>query len=179
MSQAGPPSRFDRQVRYARILGLLFAAIGFAVIGFGWNGAAREALVDKQFPYLISGGVGGLALVMFGGVLLLMAQLRSERAKLAAQIEEMGSLVSKAAAAPAAEAGTNGRVVAGSATYHRSDCRLVQGKSDLDVVPVEVARERGLSACRVCNPNQADRGARRKTSSGGRRRRKSAAGPSS
>lgn len=177
MSQAAPPNRFDRQVRYARILGLLFAAIGFAVIGFGWNGAAKEALIDKQFPYLISGGLGGLALVMFGGVLLLLAQLRAERAKLAAQLEEMGSVVSKAAAPPA-EAATNGRVVAGSATYHRPDCRLVEGKSDLDVVPVEVARERGLSACRVCNPNREDRPARRKSRSGGSRR-KSASGRSS
>ncbi len=178
MSQAGPPNRLDRQVRYARILGLLFAALGFAVIGFGWNGAAKEALVDKQFPYLISGGLGGLGLVIFGGVLLLMAQLRAERAKLAAQIEEMGSVVSKAAAAPAAEASANGRVVAGSATYHRPDCRLVEGKSDLDVVPVEVARERGLSACRVCGPGEADRPPQPRRATRGRGRKSSAGGSS-
>jgi hypothetical protein len=42
--------------------------------------------------------------------------------------------------------------VAGKSTYHRPECRLVEGKTDLDRVSVEVARLQGLSPCRVCNP---------------------------
>lgn len=156
MSQPATRRGFDRQVRYGRLLGLLFAVAGFVTIGFGWNGAAKNALFDKQFPYLISGGLGGLALVVFGVGLLLVAQVRAERAKLAEHLEHLASIIGKAASAVPAEAGTNGRVVAGRSTYHRPDCRLVKGKEDLDLLSVEAARGSGLSPCRVCNPEQVD-----------------------
>ena len=39
---------------------------GLAVIWAGWNGAASYNDLRKQFPYLISGGVTGLALVIIG-----------------------------------------------------------------------------------------------------------------
>jgi predicted RND superfamily exporter protein len=44
------------------------------------------------------------------------------------------------------------RVVAGTSTYHRADCRLIKGRSDLDLVSLEAARLNGLSPCRVCEP---------------------------
>ncbi|HEX2030245.1 MAG TPA: hypothetical protein VHL78_02425 [Actinomycetota bacterium] len=164
--------RFDRQVRYGRILGLLFAVAGFVAIGLGWNGAAKNAFFDKQFPYLISGGLGGLALVVFGIGLLLVAQVRAERAKLADQLEHLASTIGKAASAGPAGSAANGRVVAGRSTYHRPDCRLVQGKSDLDFLSVEAARGSGLSPCRVCNPERGDEepSERPQRSRGGRRR---------
>jgi hypothetical protein len=62
----------------------------------------------------------------------------------------VGAVISKAAA-PAGSAGAD-EVVAGKSTYHRPECRLVEGKADLDRVSVEVARLQGLSPCRVCNP---------------------------
>lgn len=172
MSQPGTRRGFDRQVRYGRLLGLLFAVTGFAVIGLGWNGAAKNAFFDKQFPYLISGGLGGLALVIFGVGLLVVAQIRAERAKLAELLEHLGSVVGKAASAVPAAAGTNGRVVAGRSTYHRPDCRLVKGKQDLDLLSVEAARGSGLSPCRVCNPERGDEEpSDRPARSRGRRRR--------
>jgi hypothetical protein len=164
--------RYDRQVRYGRVLGLLFTAAGFAVIGFGWNGAAKTAFVDVQFPYLISGGAGGLALVLLGMSLLLLTQFRAERIKLGEQLEHVGAVLTKAMSATVgAGSSTNGMVVAGRSTYHRPDCRLVQGKSDLDLVPVEAAKLEGLSPCRVCNPTAEDAApAAERASSGGRRR---------
>jgi hypothetical protein len=150
--------RFDRQVRFGRILGLLFCVAGFTTIGFGWNGSAKTALVDKQFPYLISGGATGVALVVLGVGLLVMAQLRSERLRLADDFRGVGKLISRAiASAPGVgSASMNGRVVAGKATYHRRDCRLVEGKSDLDLLTIEAARASGLTPCRVCDPQEAD-----------------------
>lgn len=151
---------FDRQVRYARILGLLFAAAGFATIGFGWNGTAKNAFIDKQIPYLLSGGAAGLGLLLLGIGLLLLAQFRNERLKLGEQLEHVAVLISKAVATgPGGIGSSNGRVVAGRSTYHRPDCRLVQGKDDLDLVPVETARLSGLSPCRVCNPEDGDKAA--------------------
>jgi hypothetical protein len=161
---AGPPGPtsdrrgFDRQVRYGRILGLVFCVAGFVTIGFGWNGMAKLACPDCQLPYLLSGGAAGGAMVVLGVGLLVMAQLRSERMKLTDELQRVGSVISRAiAASPAAgTASSNGRVVAGKSTYHRPDCRLVEGKSDLDFVTIEAARASGLSACRVCNPEQGD-----------------------
>jgi hypothetical protein len=51
----------------------LFAAIalaGFIVIGLGWRIAARTGFVALQVPALVSGGVGGLALIVTGAALL-------------------------------------------------------------------------------------------------------------
>ncbi|MGH2652443.1 MAG: hypothetical protein ACRDHK_14665, partial [Actinomycetota bacterium] len=144
---------YDRQVRYARLLGLVFVAVGFVAIGLAWNGSARVACVDCQFPYLLSGGATGLGLILFGSALLVMSQLRSERLKLGAQLEELGHSLSRVAASAdgqTASAGA-GQVLAGRSTYHRPGCRLVEGK-DLDAVTVEAAVESGLSACRVCAP---------------------------
>jgi hypothetical protein len=157
MSQPDDGRGFDRQVRFGRILGLFFCVAGFVTIGFGWNGSAKTALVDMQFPYLISGGAGGVALVLLGVGLLVMAQVRAERTKLVEELRKVGSTVARAIAATSA-AGTspNGRVVAGKSTYHRQDCRLVEGKGDLDLITVAAARASGLSPCRVCNPEQGD-----------------------
>ena len=151
MSQVPERRGPDRQVRFGRILGLFFCVAGFVAIGFGWNGSARTAFVDSQFPYLISGGTGGLALVLLGIGLLLMAQIRDERMKLGDQFREAAAAMSKAVSAPTA-AGPGGLVVVGKSTYHRQECRLVEGKADVDMVAVEVARLQGLSPCRVCDP---------------------------
>ncbi len=156
MSQIPEPGGFDPQVRYGRILGLFFAVAGFVVIGFGWNGSAKSALVDVQFPYLISGGMGGLALVLLGSVLMLMAQFRAERLKLAEQLEKLGHVLGRAPSPLEVTTSENGRVVAGKSTYHKPDCRLVEGKADLDFVSPEAAKLSGLSPCRVCNPGDPD-----------------------
>jgi hypothetical protein len=150
VSQVPDRKGYDRQVRYGRILGLFFCVAGFVAIGFGWNGSAQSAFVDVQFPFLISGGLGGLALVLLGVGLLVMSQVRDERVRLAEQLQLVGAVISKAAAPGGPAAG--GEVVAGKSTYHRPECRLVEGKADLDRVSVEVARLQGLSPCRVCNP---------------------------
>ena len=152
MSQTPDRRGPDRQVRYGRILGLVFCVVGFLAIGFGWNGMAKVACADCQLPYLLSGGATGVGLILVGSALLVMAQIRDERTKLADQLREVGTAVSKAVSSPSAASGPGGAVVAGRSTYHRPECRLVQGKGEVDLVSVEVARLQGLSPCRVCNP---------------------------
>jgi hypothetical protein len=155
VSQPTDRQGFDRQVRYGRVLGLVFCVAGFTTIGFGWNGAAKTALVDMQFPYLISGGLAGVALVLLGVGLLILAQVRSERLKLVEELQKVGSVISRAvAASPAAGASPDGRVVAGKSTYHLPGCPLVEGKSELDFVTVGAAKAGGLSPCRVCHPQE-------------------------
>lgn len=152
----------DTRVRYGRLLGLICIVAGFTAITLGWNGSASRACIDCQMPYLLSGGFGGLGLVVFGSALLIVSGLRAERMHLQQTIEESTPAISAAEpklAKAASGASPNGSVVVGRSTYHRPDCRLVQGKDDLDLVSVEQAAASGLSACRVCNPAKADRAA--------------------
>jgi hypothetical protein len=44
--------------------------IGLALILLGWAGASRSILLEEQIPYLVSGGIFGLALAMIGAVTL-------------------------------------------------------------------------------------------------------------
>ncbi|MGH3647829.1 MAG: hypothetical protein ACRDTM_11730 [Micromonosporaceae bacterium] len=74
------------QVSRLRTLGLMFCLLGGTLITFGWMGTARVACVDCQMPYLLSAGAGGLALIVFGVGLLVIAQLRAEGDKLAERL---------------------------------------------------------------------------------------------
>lgn len=141
----------ERQTRYARLLGLAFCMAGFTALALGWAGAARKACVDCQIPYLISGGAAGVALVVFGAGLLLMAQIRIEARRLSARLEHMTGTLTKSAVDVTAGS-ANGKVVAGRSTFHLPDCRLVKDKPGLDLVTVEAARQNGLEPCRVCDP---------------------------
>lgn len=140
----------ERQIAWQRWLGLLCCAAGFAVIGIGWAGAAKLTCVDCQLPYLLSGGAVGLGLIVFGIGMLVMAQVRTEGRRWAARLEQAfgARSLSAGSAAPGSLL-----VVVGRSTYHRPDCRLIAGKSDLPLMPLDAARMQGMSPCRVCDPD--------------------------
>lgn len=60
---------------------ILISGGALAVI-LGWLGVRSEALTQKQIPYVISGGIGGLLLIAVGAMLWLSADLRDEWRKL-------------------------------------------------------------------------------------------------
>ena len=151
----------DRRVRMSRVLGLLFVAAGFVIIGFAWNGAASKVRVDSQFPYLLSGGFMGIGLIVVGVVLLLLATVRAERQILTEKFDEMNRLLSRNLGrlqVSASSAQTNGspaaseQVMAGSDLYHRADCRILVGKKGLTSISVAQAVAEGLDPCRACDP---------------------------
>ena len=79
---------------------LLFAGLvvsGFVAIGIGWRVAARTLFVPFQTPALVSGGMGGLALVVLGaGLASTQASRRmaaAERAETEAVLDEAAALV--------------------------------------------------------------------------------------
>ena len=47
----------------------MIAIAGFAVIGLGWWGASGTKYVYQEIPYVISGGIFGVALVIVGAAL--------------------------------------------------------------------------------------------------------------
>ncbi len=82
-------------------------ALGLIMIFLGWNGAAGEQAADlrSQFPYLISGGVFGLALIGAGLVLVRTFEARRDTQSLAAHLERLTAAVERLEAAhPAAQA---------------------------------------------------------------------------
>jgi ABC-type Fe3+-siderophore transport system permease subunit len=92
MKPPKPPKAVRRaswRTRVARLLGLALCAAGFGAIALGWAGAARNTCVDCQIPYLISGGAAGVALMILGTGLLLMAQVRTEARRLSAAVDHM------------------------------------------------------------------------------------------
>ena len=134
-------------------LGLAFCGAGLGLIWAGWNGAATYNDIRKQFPYLISGGVGGLALVVIGVGLLIIQSQRADRVQLEANLVELRAILERMTGVPA----TNGAeadatlVVAGPNAYHRPSCKLVAGR-DLRKMTPEQAASAGLSPCRTCGP---------------------------
>lgn len=147
--------------------GWICAGIGFIVIILGWFGVSGQALVAKQLPYLISGGIGGIAIVGVGAAYVAVDQIRRDSGRLdrlERMVDELHRVLLTRPDAPPAwqppageqEMSRNGsdRIVAlpVGQTFHRSGCSMVLGKEHVEpVTPADVA-ERGLRPCRICEP---------------------------
>jgi hypothetical protein len=135
-------------------LGLLFCVAGLGVIWAGWNGAASYNDIRKQFPYLISGGLGGLALVVIGASLMIIQSQRADRVQIENNLVELRNILDRMSGVSTtngAEVSDAGLVVAGPNAYHRPTCKLVAGR-DLRKLTAEQAEAAGLEACRTCAP---------------------------
>lgn len=60
---------------------------GFLLIVLGWNGAASTRFVDAQLPYIVSGGLAGVGLVVAGCTLAIVQELRKTAASIAQAME--------------------------------------------------------------------------------------------
>lgn len=139
-------------------LGLLFCIAGLAVIWAGWNGAASYNDIRKQFPYLVSGGIGGLALVVIGAALMIIQSQRADRVQLEANLVELRNILERMTGLPVtngAESPEAGLVVAGPNAYHLPTCKLVAGRA-LRTMSAGQAEAAGLEACRTCAPAEVD-----------------------
>lgn len=61
-------------------LGIAVTALGFVLIAVAWGQVAGETNVALQMPYLVSGGLFGLALVMVGLTVVNVAAKRRDAA---------------------------------------------------------------------------------------------------
>jgi hypothetical protein len=140
------------------LLGILYCLVGALLIFLGWNGAASYDRVSAQVPYLVSGGIGGLALVVLGSALIVTQSHRNDRASLQATLEDLREALGRVAAAEEVVAVAHGAatgsdvVLAGPNAYHRPSCRLIVGQAGVTPMNVAAARELGLEACRICEP---------------------------
>lgn len=90
------PSVFLHERFLVAVAGALMTA-GLAAIVLGWVGASRSILVVKQIPYLISGGLLGVALATIGALTFfthwLTVLVREVRAQEAVRRQEHAELV--------------------------------------------------------------------------------------
>ena len=129
--------------------------LGLLAIVLGWLGAAHTPFGFEQTPYLISGGILGLALVVSGGFVyfgywqsLRIRESRQQSLELTAAMSRLETLLSSSGAT-----GTTARAAfvatPSGSIFHRPDCTVVAGRGDL--IPVDPASTK-LDACRICSP---------------------------
>lgn len=80
-------------------LGVALAVVGFVLIAVAWGQSAGETNVARQIPYLISGGLTGLALVMVGVTTVSVAAKRRDAVLRAQQTELLAGALQELTAA--------------------------------------------------------------------------------
>lgn len=91
------PSSILAHPKFLLIASATVMSIGVTMILLGWAGAAGSTLVEEQVPYLISGGLLGLALSVIGALMLfthwLTVSVREARAHEAARRADHAELM--------------------------------------------------------------------------------------
>lgn len=133
--------------------------LGIGLIVMGWYGAAHTPYLFEQIPYLISGGLLGLGLVMGAGLLYFASwiakgaanaeQSSAEVAALLREIRDELALRSVEGSRPARKGKSAFVATARGSMWHRADCAAVLGREDLRTVPVDGG---GLAPCALCDP---------------------------
>ena len=165
---ATPASSTDQRFRNVQLIlftvGAILMPLGLIAIFLGWYGVAHTKYQYDQLPYVVSGGLLGLALVFLGGFLYFgawVARLGTEQRdatqKLTDAMLQLADVVGRqAGGARAAEPGLDGvagaeLVLAGNgSTVHRRDCPLINHRDDLRPLRGD---ETDLGTCRVCRPD--------------------------
>ena len=157
---------WDQRFRNLQLIlftvGAILMPLGLIAIFLGWYGVAHTKYQYDQLPYVVSGGLLGLALVFLGGFLYFgawLARIGTEQRESARQLTDamllLVDVVGKqggVAAADRAHDETSGELVlAGNgSTVHRRDCPLINHRDDLRPV---TGNESDLGTCRVCRPD--------------------------
>jgi hypothetical protein len=162
MAKTHDPQQSGRLVidfgRLGSPLSIILIGLGLLIIAVGANGIRSNGTVVQQMPYLLTGGVLGMAFVVFGSAYLLVQNARQDRAKLEAKLDQLLEALAtlpQGGARADAPRDLSGLVLAGTASYHVPGCRLVDGREQTDFLTPPEAAERNLKPCRVCQPEKA------------------------
>lgn len=155
------------------VVAAVLLPLGLVTVFLGWYGASHTPYLFEQVPYLVSGGLIGLGLVMTGGfvlfgswiartsreqgarddeLLLAVREMRDELAQLRAGAAEAVPAQSRGRRkAPLSNGGGHGLVAtARGSMLHRPECAIVTGRDDVHAV--DGAEVEGLQPCRLCDP---------------------------
>jgi hypothetical protein len=136
-------------------IALLGAGIVFVILG--WYGAAHTNILTEQIPYLISGGLLGLGLIIVAGVMAAGASQERSTDELRREIAR--ALASMSSGAPdrgvrADAFSSNGHhvfVVPGGRSYHVAGCPILEGKEGVKELLPAQASSSGYAACKLCS----------------------------
>lgn len=81
--------------RLPTYVGRIIIVVGFLMIVVAWDGAAELDFIQGQFPYLLSGAIPGLALIIVGAGLEYVQTMRQSSAQRARQMAEINVSVVK------------------------------------------------------------------------------------
>src|SRR4051812_11289823 len=70
------------RLHWDRVSGWALVAVGAVVLLVGWWKVSKTPSPAEQMPYIVSGGIVGALLVVFGAAMLISADLRDEWHKL-------------------------------------------------------------------------------------------------
>jgi hypothetical protein len=152
--------------RVLLVVGGTLMPLGVLLVVLGWLGASRTVLVFEQIPYMLSGGLLGVALVFAGGFLYFTywqtlqvresrareRDLRAEREALVASLARIEALLSRDLADSAAAVSPIGEPLLATpkgTMVHRPDCAIVAGRDDVRHVAPGTS---GIKPCRICQP---------------------------
>ena len=143
--------------RWLLIIGGVLMPLGVLLILLGWLGASHTPLPFEQTPYLISGGLLGLGLVFAGGFVYFaywqtvrIRESREQTAQLTSALGRLEALLTTAGVAGNDSAATTTYVAtANGSIFHRQECTVVAGRTDLRRIDPD---RDGLAPCRICDP---------------------------
>ncbi len=144
------------------VVGWVLVAIGVVMIVVGYIGVAHQVLVAKQIPYLVSGGILGVAVVGVGVMFIATEQVRHDADRLdhlERMVDELHHVLLSRPDAPSAAVEEQPAQQLAAALvalpegdrYHTDDCRVVQGKG-VQSVTARVIKRRSLAPCPLCEP---------------------------
>ena len=139
----------------ALLVGSVLAPLGLVLVGLAWLGASHTPVLQEQVAYLVSGGLGGVSLVVIGSLLYFshwqteqVHETRAQTAQVVAALAGMTAALDRLADAVASGGGSRLVATPSGALSHRDDCQVVRGRTDLR--PVGPGEE--LTPCRLCQP---------------------------
>ncbi|MEY2446959.1 MAG: hypothetical protein QOH79_435 [Acidimicrobiaceae bacterium] len=161
------PALFWRWVHKATrpVIGWILLAVAALFILFGWIGVSGTPTVAKQIPYVVSGGIFGVFLAVFGAYFLATEELRKDSGRLdrlEGMVNELHQVLLSRADAPALPTATdvatptNGQAyvsLAGSDMYHRPECSMVASKAGSARLAPSTIVKRQLTPCPLCEPS--------------------------
>ena len=76
-----------------RYTAVALIVLGLIMIYFAWEGTSDLPFTQAQIPYLISGGLSGLALIATGLVLVRVVEARKDSTKIVEHLERLTAAV--------------------------------------------------------------------------------------
>ena len=92
------------RANWDRVAACALIVLGALALVLGWLGVSRTGLAAEQNPYLISGGLAGIALIAIGCTMWLSSDLQDEWRRIDGLEERLGQLGEQADPAATTEA---------------------------------------------------------------------------